>query len=206
MALLIYVILLAALAGAFLAGLLWPGRRYGAVAGLGLGALLLAMFRYRGDWRLACLLVFFGLMAALLVFGFAADPGFAVCALFIRFGIFSRRPAAAPAFRRPRPKADRDALGFAALLTGLPVAMWFQSHNADRVVGNATIRLFYAVWWLIAWRRLRPVCLRLRERAANDARRRINRSCTGCGYNLTGNVSGRCPECGRRIDRARVAI
>jgi hypothetical protein len=24
--------------------------------------------------------------------------------------------------------------------------------------------------------------------------------CSGCGYNLTGNVSGYCPECGRPID------
>lgn len=24
-------------------------------------------------------------------------------------------------------------------------------------------------------------------------------SCQGCGYDLTGNVSGRCPECGREI-------
>jgi len=23
--------------------------------------------------------------------------------------------------------------------------------------------------------------------------------CLTCGYNLTGNVSGRCPECGERI-------
>jgi uncharacterized membrane protein YbjE (DUF340 family) len=25
--------------------------------------------------------------------------------------------------------------------------------------------------------------------------------CVGCGYNLTGNVSGRCPECGSHIER-----
>jgi enoyl-CoA hydratase/carnithine racemase len=25
-------------------------------------------------------------------------------------------------------------------------------------------------------------------------------SCDGCGYNLTGNVSGRCPECGKVVD------
>jgi predicted amidophosphoribosyltransferase len=24
--------------------------------------------------------------------------------------------------------------------------------------------------------------------------------CQNCGYNLTGNVSGRCPECGQAID------
>jgi len=27
--------------------------------------------------------------------------------------------------------------------------------------------------------------------------------CGGCGYNLTGNVSGICPECGRPIDAER---
>jgi hypothetical protein len=30
-------------------------------------------------------------------------------------------------------------------------------------------------------------------------RRRRRNLCTGCGYNLTGNVSGRCPECGTAI-------
>jgi lipopolysaccharide export LptBFGC system permease protein LptF len=25
--------------------------------------------------------------------------------------------------------------------------------------------------------------------------------CNGCGYNLTGNTSGLCPECGRRVGR-----
>jgi uncharacterized paraquat-inducible protein A len=28
------------------------------------------------------------------------------------------------------------------------------------------------------------------------ARRRTRRLCLGCGYDLNGNVSGRCPECG----------
>jgi predicted RNA-binding Zn-ribbon protein involved in translation (DUF1610 family) len=32
-------------------------------------------------------------------------------------------------------------------------------------------------------------------------RRLVPRLCTRCGYNLTGNVSGRCPECGARISR-----
>lgn len=30
--------------------------------------------------------------------------------------------------------------------------------------------------------------------------------CVGCGYDLTGNVSGICPECGRPIDRAPSGI
>ncbi len=34
-----------------------------------------------------------------------------------------------------------------------------------------------------------------------DVERIINPDlCTGCGYNLTGNVSGYCPECGRALE------
>ena len=33
-----------------------------------------------------------------------------------------------------------------------------------------------------------------------DRRRFRPGQCQGCGYDLTGNVSGRCPECGRLID------
>ena len=29
--------------------------------------------------------------------------------------------------------------------------------------------------------------------------------CPACGYNLTGNISGRCPECGRPIERKNVS-
>ena len=29
-------------------------------------------------------------------------------------------------------------------------------------------------------------------------------ACTGCGYNLTGNISGTCPECGKPVDDAAI--
>jgi hypothetical protein len=32
-----------------------------------------------------------------------------------------------------------------------------------------------------------------------DRRRRLRGCCRRCGYDLTGNVSGRCPECGTAI-------
>lgn len=40
------------------------------------------------------------------------------------------------------------------------------------------------VWWLAAGRR-----------------RAHTNHCMGCGYNLTGNVSGICPECGETVGR-----
>jgi hypothetical protein len=41
------------------------------------------------------------------------------------------------------------------------------------------------VWWLVLWRRARAV--------------RLQGHCAACGYNLTGNISGVCPECGRGV-------
>ena len=52
-------------------------------------------------------------------------------------------------------------------------------------------------------RTLRRAGLRVGLMGVNpeEVERTINPElCTGCGYNLTGNVSGYCPECGRPID------
>ncbi len=48
-----------------------------------------------------------------------------------------------------------------------------------------------AAWPLLGW--TRPAWIRRRRR-----RRGL---CLRCGYNLTGNTSGRCPECGEAIER-----
>lgn len=59
------------------------------------------------------------------------------------------------------------------------------------------LRLYFPIWWLVAafagsslgifgwtWRK-RPS--------------RLAHACTKCGYDLTGNVSGICPECGQKL-------
>jgi hypothetical protein len=56
------------------------------------------------------------------------------------------------------------------------------------VVGNC---ILYGVATEILWRILRARLWRRREAAFP--------SCARCGYNLTGNVSGTCPECGTPI-------
>ena len=45
--------------------------------------------------------------------------------------------------------------------------------------------LFLTVTWFLFWRDLRSI---------------PTGHCQACGYNLTGNVSGRCPECGSTCD------
>jgi hypothetical protein len=43
-----------------------------------------------------------------------------------------------------------------------------------------------------------------RFRAATAARRALAGQCVACGYSLTGNVSGTCPECGVQVGSASV--
>jgi hypothetical protein len=67
--------------------------------------------------------------------------------------------------------------------------------------GGTTIRATpFTVWWvglwkpfLLSWLLFLPAAASLRRRRANLRRAGL---CTRCGYDLTGNVSGVCPECG----------
>lgn len=45
-----------------------------------------------------------------------------------------------------------------------------------------------------------PLCAVTRIPARHRRRRREQGLCVDCGYDLTGNVTGRCSECGTRID------
>lgn len=78
----------------------------------------------------------------------------------------------------------------------LPSPLWPRYSTPPTTLGS-TVVLSIPLWPLVvitlaiclvfAWVRPRP----------RDARH-----CVSCGYDLTGNVSGRCPECGTRLDRA----
>jgi hypothetical protein len=47
----------------------------------------------------------------------------------------------------------------------------------------------------------------LEGRQSRKTRRRRQGLCTECGYDLTGNVSGKCPECGVHVNpRARLIV
>ena len=69
-----------------------------------------------------------------------------------------------------------------------------------------TGRLLYltAPWWAVAAAAGLPPCIRT-ARLVLRARRRRRRPglCAACGYNLTGNVSGVCPECGHDCEVGR---
>lgn len=64
----------------------------------------------------------------------------------------------------------------------------------DFMYGPECVIIIFPVWFAaVPWALLAVVCtayLRWRRRRAHCAQ------CVRCGYNLTGNVSGVCPECG----------
>jgi hypothetical protein len=58
---------------------------------------------------------------------------------------------------------------------------------------------FQLAWWLAALLSFLPAIFMLRMRLVRR-RRALVGHCLGCGYNLTGNASGICPECGTAIN------
>jgi len=98
-----------------------------------------------------------------------------------------------------------------ALRTGI-LYYWTDTGVAPGGVELST-RWTYREWWFdFLWVTIRsgygwiplwvPFCIVLLPTAAawvRDWRRRPPGHCPACGYDLTGNVSGRCPECGRTV-------
>jgi hypothetical protein len=63
---------------------------------------------------------------------------------------------------------------------------------------------FEPLWTLVLYLAFAPVGLGMDK--VLDARRRFSLGyCRACGYNLTGNVSGVCPECGSTVPQGAVS-
>lgn len=194
----------ALLATVFVIGLMWPTRRRPIIGGLAIAIMGAAACGAWGDWLAMGFILIFGSSLAAILLGFASDLGFVVGKALARVGLRRRRPTDRGKFRRPRRNEDRDALGFTALSLLAPLIVWLGHHSGREAICVGFIGVFYAANWAFAWRRLRPVCRRVRDRAALEARGRAERLCTACGYDLTANASGRCPECGRRVAPRRL--
>jgi hypothetical protein len=75
---------------------------------------------------------------------------------------------------------------------GLSDSRWWPFYS-DRDTAKGAWTVIIPHWLGIAF--AAPVALMLRRR---HRRRRWTGHCASCGYNLTGNVSGVCPECGEK--------
>jgi len=64
--------------------------------------------------------------------------------------------------------------------------------------GAVAANAIYPGWWADALYHFRHKAYQLRYRTLLARLRRGQ--CTSCGYNLRGNISGVCPECGAEVD------
>lgn len=91
-------------------------------------------------------------------------------------------------------------IGYAAVV-GVFFLSPFGVHLMRRLFGPYSILI---EWFMIAGFACLPLLI-FQRRIQRDLRRQLFEQgrpiCVECGYNLTGNKSGRCPECGWRIDR-----
>ena len=71
--------------------------------------------------------------------------------------------------------------------------------GAYRGCENRTLFIEYASWFPPVVLFPLPVIALLRGPVRRRRRRRRGQ-CVPCGYDLTGNTSGRCPECGAKLD------
>ena len=101
----------------------------------------------------------------------------------------------APGFR-----LHPTTFGFAYARRGFSYGEWTNGAPGFRRVTVATSQWSFPLW-LPALLFTAPAAARL-PALARRRRRRLRGRCLGCGYDLTGNVSGTCPECGRRAARA----
>lgn len=77
-----------------------------------------------------------------------------------------------------------------AVLKGLPVRIWTKTSHTHYVS--------IAPWWPFLVCAAYPLLVVIRK-AFRGGRREGRGECLTCGYSLTGNTSGVCPECGTRI-------
>lgn len=83
-------------------------------------------------------------------------------------------------------------------------ARWTSLFMTVIAVGAATWitltgRIDPSILFLMAWPALLASMATLRHWVWPSTPRHVPGTCWTCGYNLTGNVSGRCPECGMDI-------
>jgi hypothetical protein len=99
---------------------------------------------------------------------------------------------------------EKEMLGFCYLWSYSYERLTYQcSNGSKRTVNDARATSLQAPFWLLGTVLLLYPAWALTARTFRRLYRRKTGRCLGCGYDLTGNVSGVCPECGTPVPDAR---
>ncbi|GJM24523.1 MAG: hypothetical protein DHS20C16_09380 [Phycisphaerae bacterium] len=89
-------------------------------------------------------------------------------------------------------------LGVAMLIPSICILITLRDYGVVRRFGPSTLLYVFILLcaflkWMVMLANRHPTRVKIRELMRGYG----IRICRGCGYNLTGNVSGVCPECGK---------
>jgi hypothetical protein len=82
----------------------------------------------------------------------------------------------------------------------LPIALLIGFGWAFMATDFLAVKAYKAIVWVGICEMALIVNIFARRRLAKRLDRLLAGRCIGCGYDLTGNVSGVCPECGKPIE------
>ena len=82
-----------------------------------------------------------------------------------------------------------------AVLIGLSFLVAWRLVDHSLAIGGLVVLFSFAVLQILVLGRRKAIVREIRV----ELNRRGLTVCAACGYNLTGNVSGRCPECGQAV-------
>ena len=84
-------------------------------------------------------------------------------------------------------------------LQALAYRRWYDPFAEHKTLGKV---VFFPLWAPCLLFAAYPMIALIRSPARRRQRRRGRGLCIECGYDLTGNMSGVCPECGTKIEKA----
>jgi hypothetical protein len=96
---------------------------------------------------------------------------------------------------------SRGRLGAWYSSSGLVVVYehWWGTFGYRRSLDGLSVGLNVPMWESVLVFSIYPAVAFVRTRLRHR-HRRMHNLCLHCGYNLTGNVTGRCPECGAEVE------
>ena len=83
---------------------------------------------------------------------------------------------------------------------GFRLISFRQSSDSIEHIQHYKMEMGIPYWLLVIFFSAYPIVAFIRRPARLRRLRRERGLCQDCGYNLTGNVSGVCPECGEKVE------